>query len=68
MKNDLIVPDEFEDEALNQISNFDTEGLMRDMNSYFIPVDEESIFFFIKEMSDKFIEEAVAFIEKIAAL
>ena len=59
--NDLIVPDRFEDEALNQISAFDTKGLMQDMSSYFLPMDEEPIFFFTKEMSDEFIEEAVEF-------
>ena len=36
LMNDLMVPDRFEDEALNQISAFDTEGLMQDMNSYSI--------------------------------
>ena len=61
LMNDLIVPDRFEDEAINQISAFDTEGLMQNMNSYFLPVDEEPIFFFTKEMSDEFIEEAVEF-------
>ena len=61
LMNDLIVPDRFEDEAINQISAFDTEGLMQNMNSYFLPVDEEPIFFFTKEMADEFIEEAVEF-------
>ena len=61
LMNDLMVPDRFEDEALNQIVAFDTEGLMQDMNSYFLPVDEEPIFFFTKEMSDEFIEEALEF-------
>ena len=59
--NDLIVPDRFEDEALNQISAFDTKRLMQDMSSYFLPMDEEPIFFFTKEMSDEFIEETVEF-------
>ena len=31
------------------------------MSSYFLPMDEEPIFFFTKEMSDEFIEEAVEF-------
>ncbi len=34
---------------------------MRDMASYFSPVDDEPIFFFTKEMSDEFIGEAVEF-------
>jgi hypothetical protein len=63
LKNDLSVPEGFEDEALNQISSFDTEGLMKDMSSYFLPVEEEPIFFFTKEMSDEFIGEAVEYCE-----
>ena len=31
------------------------------MDSYFLPVDEEQIFFFTKEMSDEFMEEAVKY-------
>ena len=63
LKNDLSVPEGFEDEALNQISSFDTEGLMKDMSSYFLSVEEEPIFFFTKEMSDEFIGEAVEYCE-----
>ena len=35
--------------------------LVQDMSSYFLPMDEEPIFFFTKEMSDEFIEEAMEF-------
>ena len=31
--------------------------------SYFLPVEDEPIFFFTKEMSDEFIEEAVEYCE-----
>ena len=61
LKNDLSVPEGFEEEAINQISSFDTEKLMQDMNSYFLPVEEEPIFFFTKEMSDEFIGETVEY-------
>ena len=69
LHNDLVVPDGFEHEAINQICSFDTEGLLMSMDSYFLPVEEEPIFFFTKEMSDEFIEGAIDFcvqeIEKI---
>lgn len=61
LENDLTIPKGFKDEAVNQICSFDTEGLMRDMDSYFLPVDEEPVFFFTKEMADEFIGEAVEF-------
>lgn len=61
LENDLEVPNGFEGEPLNQISSFDTEWLMQNMNSYFQPVEEEPIFFFTKEMSDEFIKEAVEY-------
>ena len=59
LKNDIVVPTGFEEEAINRICSFDTERLMREMNSYFLPVADEPIFFFTKEMSDEFIGEAV---------
>ncbi len=69
LKNDLAVPEGFDEEALKQISAFDTSRLMNNLKAYFAPVEEEEIFFFTKEMSDEFIEEAVDFcvreVEKI---
>ncbi len=69
LTNDLMVPDGFEQEDINQLCSFDTEGLLRSMDSYFVPVEETPIFFFTKEMSDQFIGEAIDFcvqeIEKI---
>ena len=61
LTNDLTVPEGFEDEDLNQLGTFDTEQLLRKMNAFFSPVEEEPIFFFTKEMCDEFIEEAVLF-------
>lgn len=61
LTNDLIVPDGFDDEDINQLGVFDTEQLLRNMNSFFSPVDEEPIFFFTKEMSDEFIGQALEF-------
>ena len=59
LKNDLRVPKGFENESINRICNFDIEKLVRDMESYFIPVPDETVFFFTKEMTDEYIAEAV---------
>lgn len=61
LANDLAVPNGFKDEALNQVSSFDTDRLMQDMLSFFQPVEEEPIFFFTKEMADEYIEETIRF-------
>ena len=69
LENDLVIPDGFETEDINQIDSFDTAKLMTDMCSYFVPVEEEPIFFFTKEMSDEYIKEAIDFcIKEIANL
>ncbi len=57
--NDLTVPEGFEKEDINRLGDFDTDELLRNMNKFFSPVDEEPFFFFTREMSDEFIEEAV---------
>ena len=69
LENDLKIPVDFYNEAINRICPFDAEELMRNMNSYFIPVEDEPIFFFTKEMSDEFIGEAVEFcVEEVKKL
>ena len=64
LKNDIVIPDGFDNEDLNQISSFDTAGLIKKLEEYFLPVEEEPVFFFTKEMSDEFIGEALAFCHK----
>lgn len=59
LKNDLNIPSDFDKEELNRICSFDLIGLEQNMNSYFVPVKEDDIFFFTKEMTDEFIAEAV---------
>ncbi len=61
LKNEITIPTDFEKEPLNRICSFDLEGLARDMNSYFVPVEEDDIFFFTREMTDEYIAEAVEF-------
>ncbi len=61
LKNEITIPTAFEKEPLNRICSFDLEGLARDMNSYFVPVEEDDIFFFTREMTDEYIAEAVEF-------
>ncbi len=61
LKNDIVITEDFEAEELSKISDFDTSRFMKNLKDYFEPVKEESIFFFTKEMSDKFIRDAVDF-------
>lgn len=69
LTNDISVPAGFQDEAINRICSFDTEGLLRDLYTYFLPVEEEPVCFFTKEMSDEFIGEAVEFcVEEVQKL
>ncbi len=59
LSNDIQVPDKFEDELIASQCTYDIAGLMKSMAGYFIPVPEEDIFFFTKDMADEFIAEAV---------
>ena len=57
--NDLVIPKNFNEEIINNLCSFDTEGFRKRMDSYFIPVADQDIFFFTREMSDEFINEAI---------
>ena len=59
LKNDIEAPADFDKEQLASLSAFDVPWLMKSMADYFVPVPEEDIFFFTKEMADEFIAEAV---------
>lgn len=61
LKNEIVIPDDFEKETINQICDFNLDQLVRDMNSYFVPIEDEDIFFFTKEMTDEYIAEAVEY-------
>ena len=61
LKNEIVIPDDFESETINQICLFDLDKLTRDMNSYFARVEDDDIFFFTKEMTDEYIAEAVEY-------
>lgn len=61
LKNDIVVPDGFDTEDLNQISLFDTSKLMNDLDRYFLPVEDEEILFFTREMTDEFIGESIQY-------
>lgn len=64
LKNDLAVPEDFAEEKINEICRFDLLWLTRSINSYFREAGEGEIFFFTKEMTDKFIAEAVEACQK----
>lgn len=59
LKNDLVIPGDFEKESINRICAYDFDKLVCDMDNYFIPIPDEDIFFFTKEMTDEYITEAV---------
>ena len=61
LKNDIKIPAGFEKEEINRICSFDLDRLVRDMNSYFVPVEDDDIFFFTREMADEFIAEVVEY-------
>ena len=49
--NDLTVPEGFEKEDINRLGDFDTDELLRNMNKFFSPVDEEPFFFFTRALT-----------------
>lgn len=57
--NDLVIPDQFEKEALNELCQFDIKWLLQSIGEYFEPVEDDGIFFFTREMTDEYIAEAV---------
>lgn len=61
LKNEITIPANFEKEPINQICAFDLDGLVQNMNSYYVPIEDDDIFFFTKEMTDEYITEAVEY-------
>lgn len=59
LKNDIVAPPGFENEAINNICEYDVNWLIDSMSDYFEKVEDEDIFFFTKEMADEYIAEAV---------
>ncbi len=59
--NELVIPADFEKESINQICKFNLDGLVQNMNAYFVPVEDDDIFFFTKDMTDEYIAEAVEY-------
>jgi len=64
LKNEVVIPADFQKEPINQICSFDLAGLVQNMNSYFTPIEEDDFFFFTKEMTDEYIAEAVEYCTK----
>lgn len=58
LKNDIVAPEDFEKEPINELCSYDVKWLMDSMDSYFQKV-EGDIFFFTREMADEYIAEAV---------
>ena len=55
----MLIPENFSEEIINNLCSFDAEDFRKRMDSYFIPIEEQDIFFFTREMSDEFIGEAI---------
>ena len=58
LRNNVTIPADFENEAINGICVFNTDWLMAVMAEYFKPTSEHEIFFFTREMADEYIKEA----------
>lgn len=61
LKKEVTIPVDFDNEPINQICSFDIDRLVKSMNSYFVPMEDEDIFFVTKEMTDEYIAEAVEY-------
>ena len=59
LRNELVIPSDFEKEALNRLCTFELKDLRESIDSYFLPVEDGDIFFFTREMTDEYIAEAV---------
>lgn len=64
LKNDIVIPDDFDREPINEICRFDIKWLTEALDTYFHQTDEGDIFFFTKEMTDEYISEAIALCNK----
>lgn len=64
LKNDIVIPDDFDMEPINELCSFDTKWLTESLDTYFRTVTDGDIFFFTKEMTDEFILEAVELCNK----
>ena len=64
LKNDIVIPDDFDMEPINELCSFDTKWLTESLDTYFRTVTDGDIFFFTKEMTDEFIFEAVELCNK----
>ena len=61
LSNEVIIPADFYKEPINQICSFNLEELEQNMNSYFVPIEDNDIFFFTKDMTDEYIAETVEY-------
>ena len=64
LKNDIVIPDDFVREPINELCKFDIKWLTESLNTYFQTKGNGDIFFFTKEMTDEYILEAIALCNK----
>ena len=59
LSNDLVVPESFEREEVNSITEFYPKEMIAEMDSFFTKEGIGDIFFFTRERADEYIAEAV---------
>lgn len=59
LTDDVVVPADFEKEAIYEIYPFDTENFIAEMKGDFLPYCQGELFFFTEELADAFIRMAV---------
>ena len=64
LKNDIVIPDDFDREPINELCKFDIKWLTESLDTYFQTEGEGDIFFFTKEMTEEYIAEAIALCSK----
>ena len=71
LRDDVKLPEHFEEEPISSVYPFDPEGFLEEMKGDFEIVvrEEESPFFFTWQMADEYIQSAVSFcLEELTAL
>lgn len=64
LKNDIVIPDNFDKEPINNLCKFDIKWLTESLDTYFQTEGKGDIFFFTKEMTEEYIAEAIALCNK----
>lgn len=61
LRNEFVIPPDFEREALSKLCAFDLKDLRESMDSYFLSAEDGDVFFFTRGMTDEYIAGAVEY-------